>query len=90
LGLLGSQDQPSRPDPYLDHRPDLETGLFQPSAFEVDAGYGDRAVGRAGRSVFARDVVVIEFVDGKGSVMGGFYWACLALTMVFSHGSTPC
>jgi hypothetical protein len=80
--VLHGQDQPPRPSPYLDHRSDLETGLFQPSAFEVDAGYGDRAVGRAGRGVFARDVVVIELVDGKGSVMRGFYWACLALTMV--------
>jgi hypothetical protein len=38
--VLHGQDQPSRPDPYLDHRPDLESGLFQPSAFEVDAGHG--------------------------------------------------
>ncbi len=87
--LLGGQDQPPGPDLYLDHRADPESGLFEPSAFEVDAGHGDRTVGRAGWSVFARDVVVIELVDGKVSVIGGFYWASFARRIIGSHDSTP-
>lgn len=44
-----------------------------------------RAIGRAGRGVFGRGVVVIELTDGKPLLGGDFYRAWFAGRLVVSY-----